>query len=255
LKVEIKNASFAYTDSNYLFKNLNMKIQEKDIVSILGPNGTGKTTLIKCVLGLLKFNTGEVRADGSPVKKNDIFGYVPQTHSMNAPYTAFEMVLMGRARFISNFSSPGKNDLGIAREMMKKVGISNLGDRIFQTLSGGERQLVLTARALASECNMLIMDEPTSALDFKNQYKTLKMIKEVANEHGICILFTTHQPEHALYASGKTLLMGGEDFNFFGETTEVISEENLKKIYGLNTKIVEINHELGISKAVVPIME
>jgi iron complex transport system ATP-binding protein len=99
------------------------------------------------------------------------------------------------------------------------------------------------------------MDEPTSALDFKNQYKTLKMIKEVADEHGICILFTTHQPEHALYVSGKTLLMGGEDFNFFGETTEVISEENLKKIYGLNTKIVEINHELGISKAVVPIME
>jgi len=255
LKVEIKNASFSYSDSDYLFKDLDLSIRESDIVSILGPNGTGKTTFIKCILGLLNFRSGEIRINDRVFKKNSVFGYVPQTHNMNVPYTAFEMALMGRARFIGTFSKPGKNDMNITHQMMEKVGIIDLKDRMFNTLSGGERQLVLTARALASECGLLIMDEPTSALDFKNQYKTLNMIKEVAVEHRISILFTTHQPEHALYVSGKTLLMGGEHFNYFGETTEVISEENLKKIYGLNTKIVEISHEMGISKAVVPIME
>jgi len=249
--LEIKNVSFSYDSEKYLFKNINMHLEKGDIVSILGPNGTGKTTLIKCILGFLKFKTGEILIKGD--SKGQI-GYVPQSHYLNAPYTSLEMVLMGRAKFIGNFSSPGKKDIEIAEKMLKIVGVEKLENRIFNTLSGGERQLILIARALASECSVLVLDEPTSALDFNNQYRTLNMIREMAEEFRLYVIFTTHQPEHAMYLSSKTLLMGGKDFNYFGKTCEVINESNLKKIYGLKTKIVEIKHENGTSKTVIPIM-
>ncbi len=249
--LEITNASFFYEGAENLFENINIRLEKGDIVSILGPNGTGKTTFIKCILGFLKFRNGEMHL--SENSKEQI-GYVPQSHYLNAPYTSLEMVLMGRAKFIGNFSSPGKKDIEIAKKMLKTVGVEKLENRFFNSLSGGERQLILIARALASECSVLVLDEPTSALDFNNQYRTLNMIKEMAEEFKLYVIFTTHQPEHAMYLSCKTLLMGGKDFSCFGKTDEVINERNLKKIYGLKTKIVEIKHENGISKTVIPIM-
>ena len=243
--IELEQAGFRFVDS-WVYRNYSLTINRGEIAAILGPNGRGKTTLLKAVIGLLNLKEGSVSVSGE-------IGYVPQSASSAFSYSVLDMVVMGRARHIKLFRTPGGEDFAIARETLAALNLTELTDRSFNRLSGGERQLVLIARALASECDILILDEPTSALDLHNQDKILSILRDIASERGLTILFSTHYPQHALHIADKVLLMHKPDYYQFGCKSEIMSEENLQKLYALPIREVSIEFNGKTATTVVPI--
>jgi iron complex transport system ATP-binding protein len=258
--LEMINGGFGYHRDPMVFQNLNFKINNGEIMSILGPNGCGKTTLLKCLMGIMELTQGSVLMDGHEVPKapdrsaGQNIGYVPQNHNMVYSYTVLEMTLMGRARFIPIFSVPSSEDVKIARASLKMAEIGGYEDRIFSELSGGEKQLVLIARALASDAEILIFDEPTSALDYKNQYMVIKLLYKLAKERDHIIIMTTHHPEHALNLSDKILLMNGSKYCQFGDTSSIFTKENINKLYGIDVEIVSVLNGENRYKGLVPLI-
>lgn len=257
--IEVKNAGFGYDGRSNIFEDIGFSVEEGEILSILGPNGSGKTTLLKCLNGLLNLREGEIYIEGkklNSLKRDEVgkkVGYVPQTSALTFPYTVLEMVLMGRAPHLGLFSSPSAKDVEIAKEAIETLGISHLMYRPYSQLSGGEAQLVMIARALAAEPKALLLDEPTSHLDLKNQMIILNFLEELAREKGIAIIMTTHFPDHALSISGKTLLMSNKKTNVMGKTEDVITEYNLKDVYGLDVRIISVKEGENNTKVVVPL--
>ena len=240
---EVRNGWFAYEDKKDKLCDINFSLNEPDILCILGPNGVGKTTLIKCVLGLLKWKSGATYFDGqktSEINNREFWqkiGYVPQAKLSSFVYTVREMVLFGRSAHLGEFASPGKNDKKIAEKAMELVGIQNLSDKLCSKISGGELQLVMTARAMAAEPSLLVLDEPESNLDFKNQKHILSTISTLCKERSIAAIINTHYPEHALDISQKTLLLFKDKSSIFGKTCDVLTEENLRKAFDISVYI------------------
>lgn len=249
MMLEVVNGTYGYGKAPNLFWDLNFRVETGEILTILGPNGVGKTTLLKCVLGLYKWRKGNTLIDNLPRDQintlqfwKDI-SYVPQGKSMIFPYTVLEMVLMGRAPYLGAMSSPRKEDLSIAKRAIEEVGISKLMYKSCGAISGGELQLVLIARALASEPKILVLDEPESNLDMKNQLLVLQIIKKLKREKGISCIINTHYPNHALRISDYTLMMSKGGSFVFGVTSEIITEENIKKYFEVKTRIIELENE------------
>ena len=220
---------------------------------IVSPPKAGKTTLLKCINGVLKWNSGEVFIDNKKVdsiKDLKDIAYVPQAHSFSFSYTVRELSIMGRAKYLNIFSTPSKSDYDIVEKVLDEMGILHLKDRKCSELSGGQLQLVFLARALVGEPKILILDEPESHLDFKNQTKILRTIVQLAKKKNITCIFNTHYPEYALRISDKSMLIGKDDY-IIGKTSEIINEKNLKKYFGINTKIIEIEDEKQKIKSVV----
>jgi iron complex transport system ATP-binding protein len=259
MSLEIKNLSFAYGKES-IFEGIYMKVEKGEIVSVLGPNGAGKTTLFKTILGLFKARQGQVFVNGKDVSNSSRrqlakeMGYVPQNHVSPFPYSVTDVVLMGRTAHINNYAVPSDLDSQIAREAMENLNISHLKNKNYTEISGGERQLVLIARALAQQPQILIMDEPTSNLDYGNQIRLLSHIKRLANQ-GFSIIMSTHYPEHALYCTGKVIMLKDGRILCSGSSEEVINEENLNKIYGINVEITIARVKSGKKQKVfVPIV-
>lgn len=243
--IEVRGAAFRYSDE-WIFRDHSFRVEAGEIVAILGPNGRGKTTLLKAVTGLLDLEQGEVRVDGE-------IGYVPQNAQTAFPYSVLDMVVMGRARHVGLFSVPGKRDFEIAHQMISHLGLRPFEDRPFNRLSGGERQLVLIARALASECDALILDEPASALDFRNQDIILRTLRDVAKNQGLTVLLTTHYPQHAIHLADKALLMHSADRYQFGTTDEIMSDANLERLYSMPIRNITVDHDGVPQRTTVPI--
>lgn len=244
MKLEIKKASFGY-GNNILFKDLSFNLKSGELLCVLGPNGVGKTTLFKTILMLLKLKSGEILIDGKNINNfsnKELYkyiSYVPQAHTPPFPFSVLDVVLMGRAVYIKDFSSPSKIDLEIAEKSLNILEISHLKNKIYTELSGGERQLVLIARALAQEASIIIMDEPTSNLDYGNQIKVLTLIKSLCINNNQTILMSCHNPDHALlYGSKVAIMKKGGEFSF-GEPCDKITSKVIKEIYGVNIKMIE----------------
>lgn len=243
--LEVKNGYFGYTKDNIILRDISFTLAEKEIMTILGPNGIGKTTLLKCVAGILKWQRGQILIDGKPMRllresqAQITVGYVPQAYRLSFPYTVTEFVTMGRARHIGPFSVPSKNDRKIVAQAIDEVGIGYIKDIPCTQLSGGQLQLVFIARALASEPEILILDEPESHLDFRNQLMILKLIKSLVREHGISCIINTHYPEHAMRISDTTLLLGRNKY-IFGRTEEIITEENMRNYFDIDVRILPV---------------
>lgn len=211
----------------------------------MGQNGIGKTTLLKCVTGILEWQRGQTMIDGKPVDAlraspgQFLIGYVPQAHSLSFPYTVREVVTMGRARHIGLFSVPSKNDRSIVDQAIEEVGIGHIRDKLCTQLSGGQLQLVFIARALVGKPRVLILDEPESHLDFRNQFMILNLIKKLVKERGISCIINTHYPEHALRISDTTLLLGLDSY-MFGKTEVIITEENVRNYFGIDVRILPV---------------
>lgn len=241
MKLEIKEVSCGYGDKNIL-SDVNFDIETGDILCILGPNGVGKTTLFKTILGFLKLQGGQIFLDGENIhnwSRKDFakaIGYVPQAHTPPFPYKVKEVVVMGRTAHLGMFSSPSKSDYKIAYEIIDSLGISYLKDKVYTEISGGERQLVLIARALAQEPKILIMDEPTSNLDYGNQVRVLRHIKKLANKD-IGIIMTSHFPDHAFMSSTKVLAINRGNKYKFGKPEEIVTSKLLKEIYNIDVQI------------------
>ncbi|HCQ89525.1 MULTISPECIES: ABC transporter ATP-binding protein [unclassified Clostridium] len=253
--IEVKNGTYWYIKGKSVLNNISFSLEEGSVMTILGQNGVGKTTLLKCISGLLKWKSGETIVHGRKIMSINDFceiGYVPQARGLAFPYTVKEMTSMGRARYVKMFSVPSKADIKKIEDTLEDIGIAHLADIPCNQLSGGQLQLVYIARALVAEPKVLILDEPESHLDFKNQLYVLKLIKHLVDEKGISCIINTHNPENALKISDKTLFLGKNDY-LVGETKNIITEENIKKYFDVTSKIVSVPHEDEILTTIIAI--
>ena len=224
---------------------LDLSLKEGRITAILGPNGAGKTTLLYLALGWLKPWAGMIGLSGKPIvsfsrkELGQQIALIPQSEHIPFEYTVLEYVLLGRAPYLPPLGMPSQADEKIAYEALEKVGIASLFDHSVLGISGGERQLVLAARALAQEPRLLLLDEPTSHLDLSNKYRLTQILKGL-QESGTTILMTTHEPDLALAMSDEAILMEKGCVLIAGPTSEVASGENLSRIYRVPVKIIPV---------------
>lgn len=224
--MQVADLGFRYSRLRpWLFRNLGFTLQPGEILSILGPNARGKTTLLKCLAGLLAPREGSVSCAPG-------IGYVPQDHGAGPSFSVAEMVLMGRTRHLRAYQTPRREDHDAAEAAMERVGVAAWAERDYSELSGGQRQLVLIARAVASGCELLILDEPASALDLNNQSRVLAVLSGLASD-GMGIIMTTHHPDHALHVSKNALLFVGSHDVRWGPTDELLTGPALSEVYGL----------------------
>jgi iron complex transport system ATP-binding protein len=228
--LELAGAGFGYSRQSWVFRGLSFTVPAGTATAVLGPNGAGKTTLVRCAAGLLTPQEGQVR-------RLDTVGYVPQAHGSAFAYRALDMVLMGRARKIGVFRSPGPSDTAAAARAMERVGVGALADRLFPTLSGGEQQLVLIARAIAAGCPILVLDEPATGLDLKNQTRVLTLLRELLAD-GLSMLLSTHHPDHALYLADSVVLMGRDRVQA-GTAAQLLTARELSALYGVRVSTVD----------------
>lgn len=234
--LSVENVRFSYGNRREILKGVSFDIDEGDIMCLLGSNGTGKTTLLRCILGFGKPSSGGIFAEGrgvldmSNTERAKFMAYVPQSSSMAFPYRAEEVVLMGRVSHLSTGARHSEHDKRVVAESMERLQIAHLADRRYQELSGGEKQMVLVARALAQEARLLVMDEPTANLDYHNQVKILAAIKHLAQQ-GLAILMTSHYPDHAFLACSKVALMKGGRVIDVGDPDSVVTSESLTDLY------------------------
>jgi iron complex transport system ATP-binding protein len=247
IAVQIKGLGHAYRPGNWIFRGYTAEVERGSIFGLLGPNGAGKTTLLKVLLNMLKPAEGTAIVDGRTA-------FVPQLFVVTFDYSVLDMVLMGRARHVGLFSQPSAKDEEAAMAALDRFGIAHFAWRPFHELSGGERQLVIFARALVSEAGILILDEPTSALDLKNQILVLNWIKRLSHQDGLTVVFTTHHPHHALAIADNALLMLGGTRFACGPANEVLTEENLHALYDVDMKLLPFEHKGQPHKTLVPVL-
>ena len=222
--LELDGVGFGYARQDWVFRDVSFSVPPGTATAVLGPNGSGKTTLVRCAAGLLQPAEGTVRrADGA--------GYVPQAHGSAFGYSALDMVLMGRARQVGIFRTPGASDRVAASEAMERVGVAGLRGRRFPTLSGGEQQLVLIARAIAAGCPVLVLDEPATGLDLKNQVRVLSLLRELM-AGGMALLLSTHHPDHALFLADRAVLLGRGGART-GQAADLLTDSALSALYGV----------------------
>ncbi len=220
---------------------------KKGITAILGPNGAGKTTLLKCIVGILPLKRGKV-CYGSldltslpQVERAKILSYVPQELPRTFPYTVFEMVLMGRNPYVNLLKGPEKRDEEEVIKSLRALGIYSLKDRYYNSLSGGEKRLVLIARALAQGGKVLVMDEPTSFLDYGNQIKVMRLCQTISNSLRRPILVSIHDPNLALRYCDYVYVMSNGEIVEEGSPEDAINPKTLHRVYGVKTTILEEN--------------
>ena len=226
-------------------RDVSFSLGAGEAMCVLGPNGGGKTTLFRTILGLLHSHAGSVVLDGVSIislSRGEIarrIGYVPQGHAAYFAFTVRDFVLMGRTAHLGVFSVPGRSDLELADRVLESLGIGALAQRPVTEISGGERQLALVARALAQEPRLLVLDEPTASLDFGNQIRVLQKISALAAT-GISILFSSHDPDHAFLCAQRVLLLGEGRALEIGAPAEVIRTDSLKRLYGVSVEVLPL---------------
>lgn len=217
-----------------ILSNYSLRLERGRILAVLGANGVGKTTLINTLIGIIKPKSGRLSIGGQ-------VGFVPQLFEVPFAYSALDVALMGRARHLGLFGTPRGKDYEIVRHYLHMLGIDHLEPQAFNSLSGGQRQLVMIAQALASECELLVLDEPCAALDYKNQDKVLGLLAHLREMHGMTIVFSTHMPQHAVEIASDVLLMTSGSRYVCGPTAEALSAENLTDLYDLPIARADFN--------------
>lgn len=229
-----------------IFDQVSFALPRGETMAILGPNGRGKTTLLKAILGAQKLRSGQRQAPRR-------IGYVPQSQHGSENHSCLDLVLMARAAQLGMFSLPSKTDRKLAMQAMERVGAAGFAERLYGTLSGGERQIVLLARALATGSDVLILDEPAAALDLANQDLLLGVLYQLRQERSHSIIFTTHHPQHALYLADKALLMHADAPVVFGAADEVLTEAQLTRLYNITLRRLAVQVDGVQQHTVCPI--
>lgn len=244
-----------------VLEGIDLAVSQGEVVCLLGPNGVGKTTLFRTMLGMLAPIEGKITLDGEPRSGfgrrafAQLVGYVPQTHEPPFPYTVRQIVEMGCAARLDLFGIPGKTERERATAAMRELGIERMADKPYTQISGGERQMALIARALMQDAPILMMDEPTAALDLGNQVAVLRTIERLAHEgHGV--LMTTHNPDHAFLVATKVALILQDRSVVCGGVDEVLTPFNLQRAYGVDVRVLEEPDDAGgIVRACAPSLD
>lgn len=258
MKLTVENGSFSYKAGKKIFDNINFTIDTGDLLAILGPNGAGKTTLLKCIMGFLHLTNGKSTLNGKEIQKippRELWkkiSYVPQAKSAVCSYTVEDMILLGRGSDIGFFRQPTKKDENAVAEIMHTMNLDFLKGKACNEISGGELQMVLIAKALISNPEVLILDEPESNLDFRNQLLVLDTISRLVSSGMTCI-FNTHYPAHALQRANKSLILDKNGNALFGDTAIVVTESNIEKAFGVKAVIGEVETHKNIMKDVIPL--
>lgn len=244
MKLVVDRLSFGYPHSRPLLKEISFCAESGELISLLGPNGTGKTTLFRCILGQLRAS-GEMTLDGQPLSSlsprqlASRVAYIPQSHSPAFSYPVEEMILMGAAAGLKWFQHPGRTERERLDEVIDSLGLESLRQRAFDTLSGGEQQLVMMARAMMTDARVWLLDEPAANLDYGNQTRLLLQLQQLAAK-GYLLIQSTHSPQQAALYSSRVLALADGKLAGDGEPAKVLDAEMIQTLYGLKVQVCDI---------------
>ncbi len=242
MNIRINNISFSYNSTNAL-ENITFNVKEGEIIGIIGPNGAGKSTLLKCINLSLKPKGGNILIDNrdlfelnrKEIAKN--IGVVPQNSAINFPFTAFDIVLMGRTPYLGPIDRESLEDIKIAKKAMEITNTEHLAERPIDEISGGERQRVIIARALAQQPKILLLDEPTLHLDINHQLDILDMAKKLARNNKMIVILVSHDINLSSRYSDKLVLLQSGKIYAIGKPEEVITKESMRNIYNIEVEM------------------
>lgn len=233
-----------------IVRGVTFSVARGEFVCIIGANGCGKTTLLKNVLGLIRPLSGEVTMEGRSVlhlsdrERAQMFAYIPQAHTPPFPFSVADVVLMGRTPYVGRMSRTTAEDRRIAWKALCLLGIEDLAQRTYTKLSGGQQQLILIARALTQQPDLIIMDEPTASLDFGNQQIVLSRMKDLA-QTGVSVLMVTHDPHHAFYCADRVVVMQDGLIVTQGAPRDVMTRTRLEDIYHTRVNVIDVELSTG----------
>ena len=237
MELIVESLRFGYDENRTVLNDISFTCSGAQVLCILGSNGTGKSTLLKCITGEERCE-GSILIDGRPLSDYNArelakkIAYIPQMTVPTFPFRVLDVVLMGRTAHLKYFSSPDQDDEALAMDNLRFLGIDHLSEKAYTDISGGERQLVMIAAALTQQPELMILDEPTAHLDFGNAHRFLELVFRL-KERGMGVLMTTHFPDHALFLEGSTIVLRDGYVWRQGMADEVITEENMTGLYGL----------------------
>lgn len=252
--LEIEEARGGYGNGD-IVRGVSCSADAGEVLCLVGPNGCGKTTLFRLMLGILPVTGGAVRIDGREVQTlstrelANLIAYIPQYHTPIYAHTVLDMVVMGRAAHFSAFDTPKSVDREAAFAALEKLGAAHLANTKYTALSGGQRQLVLLARAICQSAKIFVLDEPAANLDYANQQLLMEVVAELARQ-GYCVVMSTHSPEHPASIGHKALLMRKGQVAAFGPPEEVITPENLGAVYGIEIDVVSVLDRYGKKRTI-----
>lgn len=245
--ITLEQVTYNYDGSQRsVLKNINLGISEGSVTALLGPNGAGKSTLLHVILGWLKPTTGIIRLNNRPLNEysrreaGHMMALVPQIEHMPFDYSILEYVLLGRTPYLHPLESPHQLDINAAHKALSIAGLSHMESRTVTSLSGGERQLVLLARALTQQPRIILLDEPTAHLDLANKARLINILREL-HKSGSTILLTTHEPEAAAAVASEIVLIRSGEILTSGLSTDVFTADNLSDAYGVPVRIVLVD--------------
>lgn len=247
MSIAVKNLSFSY-GTRQVLKHICFQAEYGEFLSVLGPNGVGKSTLFRCMLGLLPPSEGDTHIDGVPISTMTAgalarkIAYIPQSHYPSFNFSVFDMVLMGTTAQVSTFSAPKKQEIQQAEAALNKLGLIHLKDRGYGNISGGEQQLTLIARAMAQQAKILVMDEPSASLDFGNRIRVMETVRRL-KEEGYCIIQSTHDPEQAYLYSDKILALYNGEILALGTPQETVCDSLISTLHGVEVEVSSMRND------------
>lgn len=256
MRIETRGICFSYSHVQVL-KNVSFGASEGELIAILGPNGVGKTTFFRCLLGFLKPISGEVLVNDKPVgsfRRKELaheLAYIPQSYRPAFNLTVLDSVLMGLASQLGTFANPTEADNLKAMKILEALGIGKLAQRGSMKISGGERQLMLLGRALIQDAHVLILDEPTANLDYGNSFRVMQRLVAL-KEQGYTIIFSTHDPDQALRYASRVIAMTEGTILADGTPSDVLTPEVLKGLYNINVAVNTVEAGKGQYKVCTP---